>query len=875
MNARPHTDQAQVHERIVGKRWAITMFALILAIVIAGVSVAIPRFQAAHAAGATLYVVPKSGSFSFQSAIFVQGSHYAASETVKVYWNYTGPATGTLVASATADTTGSFNLKFNIPLSPTGTYTIAGVGQTSGSVATATFLLLPQVYASPEAGGPGAKFNIYGNAFGNAETVNLYTNYTGPGTGNLLTTATGNATGSFTINTSLPITTAPGSIPITGVGQTTDTTASFSFVLYRPTLALAPLSGSAGAQLAMTAYGFQKFEKINIFWNNGLTPVLVGKTDSNVYGYLPPTTYVVPPGTAPGTYLIKAVGQTSGIAATTNFILNTPGASLTPTSGPIGTDVNISGKGFNPGETTNVVWGYIGPGTGTNIASVTAGNSGMVKGSFVIPAASSGAHTVALVGATSGTVTKTAFTVGSGLAASPGTAIPGASINVTGSGYHADETVQIYLDNTISTALATAAADANGNVSQAVSIPASTSPGSHNLIGVGQASTISFAAPFTVDTPWKNFGNDPAQDRLNISENTLNNANAGSLNFKWSAKVGTNFRGSPVYAYGLVYVVTPAGILEALNATTGALKWKFISPMSFKNLSAPAVDTATGMVFFGTIGYEATGIPSPFYALDAQTGSLKWSMILAWNVFSPPTVAMNTLFVGTDRGPSSTTLYSIDEVTGHVNWQYSANGSVWGAIAVDTSTSTAFAFVSNPGSYLVALDTTLGTVKWQQSIANSASTTEYGSSVAIANGMVYFNGKNGNVYAFNESTGTPAWTTTIGNQPTGSGNVASLAIANGIVYAGSLNNTLFALNATTGAILWSQSVGIVWGSPSVANGVAYYAALGKKRIEAMNATSGAPLWNYLTNGLIYSSPIVVNGWLYCGSTDGNLYAFSL
>ena len=141
--------------------------------------------------------------------------------------------------------------------------------------------------------------------------------------------------------------------------------------------------------------------------------------------------------------------------------------------------------------------------------------------------------------------------------------------------------------------------------------------------------------------------------------------------------------------------------------------------------------------------------------------------------------------------------------------------------------------------------------------------------------MVYFNGKNGNVYAYNESTGTPTWTNTIGDQPTGSGNIASLAVADGIVYAGSLNNALFALNANTGAILWWKSVGIVWGSPIVANGVVYYTALGKKRVEAMNATSGAPLWNYLTSGLIYSSPIVVNGWLYCGSTDGKLYAFSL
>src|SRR6266852_8801496 len=85
------------------KQWTITIVTMTLACVLGGMLVVIPRNFTAHAAGATIYVVPKSGSFAFQSAIFVQGSHYAAGEPVQIYWNYTGPSTGTLVASATAD----------------------------------------------------------------------------------------------------------------------------------------------------------------------------------------------------------------------------------------------------------------------------------------------------------------------------------------------------------------------------------------------------------------------------------------------------------------------------------------------------------------------------------------------------------------------------------------------------------------------------------------------------------------------------------------------------------------------------------------------------------------------------------------------------
>ncbi|MGD0716776.1 MAG: PQQ-binding-like beta-propeller repeat protein, partial [Halobacteriota archaeon] len=39
-----------------------------------------------------------------------------------------------------------------------------------------------------------------------------------------------------------------------------------------------------------------------------------------------------------------------------------------------------------------------------------------------------------------------------------------------------------------------------------------------------------------------------------------------------------------------------------------------------------------------------------------------------------------------------------------------------------------------------------------------------------------------------------------------------------------------------------------------------------------NATTGAKLWNYTTGGYVFSSPAVVNGTVYVGSSDGNLYA---
>ncbi|HKF38142.1 MAG TPA: hypothetical protein VKB35_14705, partial [Ktedonobacteraceae bacterium] len=102
-------------------------------------------------------MTPAKGAYTAnddQIPITVQGLMYAPNEVVKVYWNYTGPGTGNLEAKATANAKGNFSVDFLRVLAAHGTYTIAGVGQTSGFVATATFTQLPQVYLRPQAGGP-------------------------------------------------------------------------------------------------------------------------------------------------------------------------------------------------------------------------------------------------------------------------------------------------------------------------------------------------------------------------------------------------------------------------------------------------------------------------------------------------------------------------------------------------------------------------------------------------------------------------------------------------------------------------------------------------------------------------------------------------
>lgn len=866
------TNLAHLYE----KRWVAAITTLTLILVIAGAIVALPHPQHGYAAGsATLKLNPTSGAYTNrddQAPISVNGTNYAANEMVKIYWNYTGPNTGILEATITASNKGNFSTSFLYQLAATGTYTIAGVGQTSGAVATALFTLYPQLSIRPQASGPSSTTTFYGNAFAAGETVNIYWQYTGPGTGTLLATAIGDANGSFAVNGTIP-NARPAAYRITAIGQTSKTSSKYKFTIYQPTLALAPLKGSANTPLTVSAYGFTGGENVNIFWNNSSQPIASATTSS--FGYLNSTVITVPAGTTPGTYPVKVVGQTSDIAITNTFTVVAPTSSLSISSGPVGVNVKVTGQGYAPNETVNILWNYTGTGTGTNVATATAGISGTFQANFAVPIATNGSYTVATVGTASQTVTQNTFIKSNSLATNPASTPPGQNVTAIGSGFQANESVKVYWNRTSGTLLATTTADTNGNISQTVTIPANGTPGQNTVISVGQTSGLSFTTPITIDTPWDNFGLDYAHHRENIYDQSVGTGNVGNLKLKWTASTKQGLEASPVYANGIVYQPTSDGFLNAYNATTGSKIWQFNCQCIFRSFSAPLVDTNTNMVFFGTVGYADEGIPSPFYALDAQSGTLLWSVILPWHTLGFPTLAFNNLYLGTshlDHGNCQ--LLALDEVSGHFSWQYATDSGVWGSVAVDPNTQTVFTGIGNPSAAVVALDAITGVVKWHDAIAEYGPDDDVGSGITIANGLVYASSKNGSVYAFNESTGAFVWSTAIGGQS--NGDISTQAVsAQGVLYVGSINNALYALNAATGALIWKTPVGgHIYSSPAIANGVVYFASFDQK-IYALNASTGAVLWSYMTNRLSYSSPIFVNGWLYCGSTDGNLYAFSL
>ena len=822
-----------------------------------------------HAAVAAINIKPVSGAYS-KKLITVTGSGYAGNETAQVYWNYTGPGTGTLETSVNTSSAGAFTARFAIPLAATGIYTIAGVGVTSGLVATSTFKLLPSIAAPGAVGVAGLPLTVNGYAFGAGETVNLYWNYV-KGGGIFVTGVTSDSNGSFTTTITVPSSPSSGFSILGGVGQSSNTTATYSLTIYAQTLALAPLNGAANSILTLSAYGFEPNEAVNIYWNNGVVPVLTSSTDN--VGYMAPLTFTIPAGTAPGAYQVSAVGQTSHATIMNTYTVVAAASSLSIVSAPVGTQVIVTGQGYTAGEQVSIVWNYNGPGTGTTLTTVNASFSGTINATITVPTTTTGVYQVAAVGGTSQSVSQNTFTVSNGLAASPAKASPGANVIVTGMGYQAGEAVKIYWNGTSGPLLATATADINGNINQAVTIPSNATIGSNNIVGVGQTSLLSFTASITASTDWGDFGFDYSNHRFNAFEQQVSVANVGNLVSRWKATFSKPLQSSPVAANGLIYITDPDGQLSAYRATSGKLAWRYNSNSGFPNYSSALVDPMTNMVFFGTLAQPAVGLPSPFYALNATTGTLEWSLILPWDEYGFPTLAMNTVYVGTADEAGVANVMAIDEMSGHVDWQYATQAGVWGAFGADSSQNMVFTGIGNPTDAIIAFNATTGALIWQYNIPQYGPDNDVGSAITVDNGRVYADSKNGYFYALNESDGSLAWSTLIGTRS--GGNVSSSALANGIIYVGSRDKNLYALRESDGSIVWKTPTGAdIFSSPAVANGVVYVASLDKK-FYAMDATSGAVLWSFATGSRSFSSPILVNGYLYCASTDHKLYAFSL
>ncbi|MFD0794027.1 PQQ-binding-like beta-propeller repeat protein [Mucilaginibacter litoreus] len=311
----------------------------------------------------------------------------------------------------------------------------------------------------------------------------------------------------------------------------------------------------------------------------------------------------------------------------------------------------------------------------------------------------------------------------------------------------------------------------------------------------------------------------------------------------WDFKAEGDFSYSgPAFSKGVLYAGNTDGYLYALDAETGALKWKYKTGGIIT--SSPTV--ADGIVYVGSYDRK-------LYAIDAETGVPKWTFTTGYLIDSDPVVVNNMVYFASDDGY----LYALTK-KGQPKWQYNT-----GSLIVSSSPLVVedVIYIGSRTGYLYAINTADGAEKWR--IKSDNGTMEHAMPV-IYNGIIYFssgydlnygppNNHPGSLYAINASDGSLVW-----KKLDALGFTSGPSISNGNLYINADDGKIYCVNTSTGNIVWSKAIyanGVV---PTVVDEVVYPGGGGGRYFNAFNALTGTLKWAFpIENSLTTSRPYVI------------------
>lgn len=337
---------------------------------------------------------------------------------------------------------------------------------------------------------------------------------------------------------------------------------------------------------------------------------------------------------------------------------------------------------------------------------------------------------------------------------------------------------------------------------------------------------------------------------------------------KWSFPTGRAVRSSPVMVDGVVYVGSDDGSVYAVNADTGKEIWSYATggPVD----SSPAI--FDGVVYVGSNDGN-------LYAIKANNGAKLWSFQTSDWVQSSPVVSNGIVYVGSDDHR----IYAINAATGLAQWSqpFTTNDVVRCSPAIYNNV----VYVGSNDDNVYAIKAHDGAKLW--SFPTGASVI---SSPTVGGGCVFL----GNIYHFYTLglNGALKWKIDHAVGDTQSHlSPPAYAYARGAVYVAwpgleAIVNyyNVRAHSISTGARLWNfgrqgyYRPSLV-SSPAVTNDMLYVgttlrpsSSADQSGIYALNIATGTQVWYFATKGPVDSSPAVVDGIVYVGSNDGNLYA---
>ena len=333
---------------------------------------------------------------------------------------------------------------------------------------------------------------------------------------------------------------------------------------------------------------------------------------------------------------------------------------------------------------------------------------------------------------------------------------------------------------------------------------------------------------------------------------------AGTPRIEWDVSLNGPIGGTtPVVAGGVVFIGDQAGFVSALDEATGSPVW------AAHDVGAPingGMSIADGLLLFG----DDNGV---IHALDATTGAERWTYLTGGPVHSSAAVVDGVAYFGSLDGH----LYALDVTTGLPRWRAAAAtaGPISRSIALAGGliyAASGGAAATDPGT-LGAYDAATGTLRWSVPLepGNGSTPTVADGRVFVTGGLDATTAGTHTLHAFDAATGQAAWAAPFG-APTGT-IILIGAAADGLVFAEGIDGNLYVLDASTGALAWTAPIQAAQGpSAGVVGGTLYVTS---RNIHAIDIATHSELWTIAVAGTP-SSPAIVDGRIIVGTSLGRV-----
>jgi outer membrane protein assembly factor BamB len=275
-------------------------------------------------------------------------------------------------------------------------------------------------------------------------------------------------------------------------------------------------------------------------------------------------------------------------------------------------------------------------------------------------------------------------------------------------------------------------------------------------------------------------------------------ATGAELDLPWGHEGWDYFTASPTLVDDLVLIGSGDGNLYALEAATGAERWRYTAGARIR--TTPAV--SDGTVMFG----DSAGI---FHALNLADGRERWRFETAGHgltahdvgfdrrqIYSSAAVHEGVVYFGSRDAQ----LYALDLQSGAERWRSNDGGSAWVISSPAVTGGRVYSARSSSGN-VRALDPADGSEVWR--LASGAAVF---SSPVVVGDLLYVGNGAGWLLAIDRADGTVRW-----RYRTGGGIWATPLVADGRLYIGSDDGFVYALEHTDGAtphraVYWEESV---------------------------------------------------------------------